>query len=267
MARSISKNRIIRTLFTNLAPYYDQVEPALTWNQGVRWRQRAIAAARLSSPRRILDACSGTGLMTAPLAQAYGPRCHLIAIDFCPAMVGVAKQRLQDLGLQRRVEIKVENVEIMPFPDAFFDAVFVSFGLRFVSDIRTVLKEFHRVLKPGGRLVILELAKPSNPIQRFRAHIAREYLFPHQGLLVHKLPPALLHPLHDALIHFPDPEKLSRMLMRQDYDEVEYKPLKGGIATLHSALKLSNDAQFRFDEAQMPLNWSQLTSGAVSYTH
>lgn len=237
MARSISKNRIIRNVFTKLAPYYDAVEPWLTWKLGEAWRRQAVETARLQSPRRVLDACAGTGLLTVKLAHAYSARCHVIAIDFCPAMVNIAKQRLLITNLQRRVEIKVENVEIMPFPDGFFDAVFMAFGLRFVSDIRVVLKEVHRVLKPGGKFVNLELARPANPLLRGGAHLVREHLSPAYAALRHRLPSGLIHPLHDALLHYPDAEKLGRMLMRSEFDEVEYRRLHGGLAVLHVAAK------------------------------
>jgi demethylmenaquinone methyltransferase / 2-methoxy-6-polyprenyl-1,4-benzoquinol methylase len=256
MVRSISKNRIIRTIFTNLAPYYDALEPWLTWGRGEAWRRRAVAAAKQQSPRRILDACSGTGLLTLPLAQAYGARCHIVAIDFCPAMAVQAKQRLQNANLHRRVETKVENIEIMPFPDGFFDAVFISFGLRLVSDIRVVLKEVHRVLRPGGRFVILELARPGNFIMRAAAYLAREFFLPAYGRLRHRLPSQLIYPLHDSLWHYPDPEKLGRMLMRTNFDEVEYKWLGGGVATLHVAAKPEVE-QLRFENVPPVGQWSE----------
>lgn len=247
MARSISKNRIVRTVFTKLAPFYDAVDPWLTWRLGARWRKQAVAAAKLQSPRRVLDACAGSGLLTAEVAQAAGPRCHVIAIDFCPAMAAAARQRLHDLNLQRRVEFKVENAEIMPFPDEFFDAVFIAFGLRFVSDIRVVFKEFHRVLKPNGRLVVLELARPSNPILNLAAHLSRELILPAYGRLRHRMPSVLLHPLHDSLLHYPGPDKIGRMLMRTDFDEVEYRNLHGGLATLHTAVKLAEEPLLRYE--------------------
>ncbi len=237
MARSISKNRIIRTLFTKLAPFYDVLDPALTRKQGSLWRQTAVAAAELDGPKRILDAGCGTGLLTARLAAEFGSHCHIIAIDFCPAMAVLARQRIRQEGLHRRAEVKVENVEIMPYPENFFDAVFMAFALRFVSDIRVVLKEFYRVLKPGGRLVILELSLPPGPIQRKRAELYREYSFPAWARLTYKLPRVLLYPLHDALIYYPNADKLGRMAMRLGFEQIEYQYLKGGLATLHRARK------------------------------
>jgi demethylmenaquinone methyltransferase/2-methoxy-6-polyprenyl-1,4-benzoquinol methylase len=237
MARSISKNRILRTIFTQLAPYYDRVEPVVTCGQGKKWRRRMLAAAGIQSPHRILEACSGSGLLTAELCRVYGPRSHVIAIDFCPAMATLARQRLRDLGYTRRAEIKVENVEIMPFPDEFFDVVFLSFGLRFVSDISAVLKEIHRVLKSGGRFVLLELGQPTGRVRRWLLHVLREHLFPAWARLVLGAPLILTHPLHDSLYHYPDPEKLSRRILRSGFEEVWFKRLLGGWATLHCARK------------------------------
>ncbi len=237
MARSISKNRVIRTIFTSLAPGYDRLERLLTFGRGRKWRRRMLAAAELQAPLRVLEACSGTGLLTAELAGTYGPHCHIIAIDFCPAMASLGRQRLRDLGFQRRVEVKVENVEIMPFPDEFFDAVFISFGLRFVSDLRVVLKEVCRVLKPGGRFVFLEFGQPAGFLRKTWAHVCREHLIPFWSQLALGLPSNLVHSLQDALLHFPDPEKLSRLALRSGFEEVWFRRLQGGLATLHCARK------------------------------
>ncbi|NTV52438.1 MAG: class I SAM-dependent methyltransferase [Candidatus Firestonebacteria bacterium] len=237
MTRSISKNRIIRTIFTQLAPVYDVLEKPLTWQHGAQWRQKAIAAAKLPHPRRVLDACAGTGLLTADLARHYSPRTHIIAIDFCPAMANVARQRLRDQNLLRRVEIKVENVEIMPFPDEFFDVAFMSLGLRFVSDVKVAVRELHRVLKPGGRLVVLELCQPPGKFRRRLVHWARDKFFPKWQQWTRGIPPKLLYPLHDSLIHYPDPAKLSRRFVRIGFDHVAYAYLNGGLATLHHATK------------------------------
>jgi demethylmenaquinone methyltransferase / 2-methoxy-6-polyprenyl-1,4-benzoquinol methylase len=248
MARSISKNRLFRTLFTKLAPFYDLVEPAMTWKQGQLWRALAITTAGLEAPRRILEACAGTGLLTAQLAQAFGARCHIVAIDFCPAMAALARQRLQALNLHRRVEIKVENVEIMPYPEDYADAAFIAFGLRFVSDIRVVFKELYRVLRPGGTVVILELSNPRGPFAKLRGWWRREVLVPRVLAARYRLPPALLHPLHDTLLHYPDPEKLARMLTRSGFENVVTKSLKGGLAALHVGRKALDAKPFLFGE-------------------
>lgn len=237
MVRSISKNRIIRNIYTKLAPFYDTLEPVLTRGRGVAWRQRAIEVAGLVKPHRVLDACAGTGQLSLQLANTFGSHTNVVAVDFCPAMVAQAKQRLRTQHLNRRVEFKTENVEIMPFPDEFFDAVFLAFGLRFVSDIRTVLKECQRVLKKDRPLVILELAVPANPFHRLFTHVYREYFFPIWGWVHGRIPHALMHPMHDSLVHYPEADKMGRMLIRAGYHEVEYERLGGGFATLHRAIK------------------------------
>jgi len=239
MVRSISKNRIVRSLFTKLAPFFDAFEPALTWGRGNAWRRKMAEYSGLDKPQRVLDACAGTGLLSTQLANHFGPHSHVVAVDFCPNMVAVAKQRLRVSHLQRRVEFKVENVEIMPFPDGFFDGVFLAFGLRFVSDIRTVLRECHRVLKPGAPMVILDLAVPSNPMKPL-VHFYREYGVPIWNRARHQLPSSFTHYLHDSLVHYPDADKLGRMLLRAGYNQVQYRTLGLGTVTLHKAMKIED---------------------------
>ncbi|MBN1594681.1 class I SAM-dependent methyltransferase, partial [candidate division FCPU426 bacterium] len=233
----ISKNRIVRSVFSKFALLYDHFEPWMTRRRGDKWRQRAIDVSGLKRPHRILDACTGTGSMSRLLAQACGSPSHIVAVDFCPGMITLAKQKLRNLHMARRVEFRIENVEVMPFPDDFFDAVFISFGLRFSSDIKTVLKESLRILKRDCPLVILEFSVPRNPVLRFFTHLHREYFFPAWVWLRARTPYAISHHLFDSLLHYPDPDKLSRMLIRTGFDEVEYEFLGRGAASIHRAVK------------------------------
>ncbi len=237
MARSISKNRIVRNIFTKLAPFYDQLEPALTWKQGSLWRQHAIAAAELQKPRRVLDCCSGTGLLSFALARTLGPTSQVVAVDFCPAMVALAKQQIMPTNIRRRVEFKNENIESMPFQDDSFDAVFIAFGMRFVSDIRVVLEESCRVLKEGAPLVILEQAIPPADIMRRYVRMVREYWLPLRARMKYGIPAALYHPLHDSLIHYPNAKKIGRMMLQTGFSKASYKSLGRGVATIHRATK------------------------------
>jgi demethylmenaquinone methyltransferase/2-methoxy-6-polyprenyl-1,4-benzoquinol methylase len=238
MVRSISKNRIVRDVFEKLAPLYDWLEPWLHFHRGRRWRQRAIVVSELKNPQRLLDACCGTGLMSAELAQAFPGSTHIVAVDFSPAMVNCAKLQLRDSGAARRVELKVENVEVLPFPDAFFDGAFIAFGLRFVSDVESVLRECYRVLEPGATLVTLELGKPSTALRRCWSSFMREYFIPAWARVRQGLPKVLTYHVQDAVKHFPDPQALGRMMLRAGFGGVEYELLDSGLATIHRARKL-----------------------------
>ncbi len=241
MVRSVSKNKYVRQFFNKITPIYPALEKGLYWGLGNKWRQAAVAAAKLDKPKRVLDACCGTGQLAIALAQHLGASCHVIGVDLSPAMVNTAKNKIRALHLHRRVEVKTENVEIMPFPDHFFDAVFVGFGLRFVSDIRTVLKECYRIIRPGGSIVLIELSQPKNSIIRAMTHLLREYWFPLWARLKLGLPSPLAHHLHDSLVHFPDPEKIGRMLVRVGFDHLEFQDLGLGAASLHLAKRPGED--------------------------
>ncbi len=237
MVRSVSKNKYIRQFFNKITPIYPALEKGLYWGRADKWRAAAVTAAKLDKPKRVLDACCGTGQLAILLAQQLGPSCHVIGVDLSPAMVNAAKNKIRALHLHRRVEVKTENAEILPFPENFFDAVFLGFGLRFVSDIRTVFKECYRVIRPGGSIILLELARPKNPVMRLLTHVLREYWFPLWARLKFGLPAPMAHHLHDSLVHFPDPEKMGRMLVRVGYDNVEYQDLGLGVASMHRARK------------------------------
>ena len=236
MARSISKNRIVRTIFTRLAPYYDRLDALVTGKRGGEWRRLAAELPLPRPPRRILDACTGTGLMAMEMMRKYN-HSRVIGVDFCPAMVSIARQRIQALHLGRRIEARVENVEIMPFADGFFDAVVVAFGMRFVSDVRVVLRECNRVLQPGGMLMVLEFGQPANPLRRRWVRWRREHWLPVRAALGLRVPRTLMYPLHDALAYYPDPETFGHLLGKTGFRDVAYLNLAGGTATLHRAVK------------------------------
>lgn len=237
MVRSVSKNRMIRNLFNKLTPIYHELEKSLYWGQVDKWHQVAINAAGADKPKRVLDAHCTNGDFAIKLARHYGAASHVVGIDLSPAMVATAKQKIRNLHLHRRIEIKTENVETMPFPNEIFDTVFINFTLRFSSDIRTVLKECYRVLKPGGTLLIMELSKPTGILMQLMAHVVREYWFPLWVKIKFGMPSSMAHYFHDSLVHYPDPDKLGRLMVRLGFDDVEYQALSRGIASLHRAFK------------------------------
>ncbi|RYG63512.1 ubiquinone/menaquinone biosynthesis methyltransferase [bacterium] len=144
----------VQTMFTDIAGTYDLLNHVLSGNQDILWRRRAVS--RLA-PRRgelILDLCCGTGDSSLELSKRQ-PGCRVLAADFTPAMLERAGQK----GVANLVGADALS---LPFPDASFDAVTASFGVRNFSDTRTGLEEMQRVLKPGGRLMILEFMRPTS---------------------------------------------------------------------------------------------------------
>lgn len=250
MVRSVSKNRLVNTIFQYLAGQYDRLDRWVTGRAGQAWRRRAIELLRVEKPARVLEGCAGTGILTSMLAETLGPQSYLVAMDHTPAMLNQAKQRLRGANLHRRVEFRTENVEVMQFPDEFFDGAIMAFGMRFVSDIRIVLKEFHRVLNPGGSLVILELNTPASFFPRAVVNAWREYGFPLWAEFGLRVPKQLVHLLHDSLRYYPDPAKFARMLIRAGFTEVTYQTLRWGTATLHRAVKRGAPQEMTFAQEQ-----------------
>ena len=237
MARSTSKNRLVKNIFTKLALYYDSMEKSLHWNKGEAWRQKAIELAQINKASRILDLCTGTGSMAVQLSQHLGATSQIVAIDICKEMLNIAKKRVSKLNLNRRIECKLENAEIMPFPDEFFDVVYIAFGMRFVSDVQSVLEEIYRVLRSQGKLIILELTNPKQVRMQKYTKFIREQWLPLKYRIKYRLSPIFTHYLHDSLVYYPTSEKFKEILINNRFSEVKCEYLNRRLATIHVARK------------------------------
>lgn len=143
-------------MFDAIAPTYDGLNHLLSGNQDKLWRRRAVGRLRPRKGERILDLCCGTGDSTRELRR-FAPGCEVIGADFAVAMLSVAqKKNLPSLVAADALQ--------MPFSDASFDAAFIAFGARNFEDTRAGLREIARVLKPGGRICVLEFMRPTSPL-------------------------------------------------------------------------------------------------------
>ncbi len=144
----------VQTMFCDIAGTYDLLNHVLSGNQDKLWRRRAVSRLRPKNGETILDLCCGTGDSTREIQQ-FAPKCRVIGADFAFPMLSRAKSK-------NLPHLTAADALQMPFPDATFDAVFVAFGARNFEDTRAGIKEIARVLKPGGRLCILEFMRPTS---------------------------------------------------------------------------------------------------------
>jgi demethylmenaquinone methyltransferase / 2-methoxy-6-polyprenyl-1,4-benzoquinol methylase len=224
-------DRRIAAMFDRIAPRYDLLNRLLSLGTDLTWRRRALELARLGDDARALDVGTGTGdFALALLARA--PRSATVAgVDISAGMLGIAERRAAKAGLGRRYERLIASVESLPFADGTFDVAVAGFVIRNVGDIPQGLREMRRVLRPGGRAVILDLHTPRNPAIR-RLYRAYSSISPRLAAALGGDPAAYRY-LPRSIEAFYDPEALARLLRNAGFTRVHFERLTFGIAAIH----------------------------------
>jgi demethylmenaquinone methyltransferase / 2-methoxy-6-polyprenyl-1,4-benzoquinol methylase len=211
----------VKTMFDRIAPVYDAMNRVMTMGLDRRWR-RLTAQLAVREGDRVLDACCGTGdLALADLKAGAG---SVVGLDFSPRMLERARRKSD------AVEWLEGDVLALPFEDASFDAVTVGFGVRNVEDLEAGLRELRRVLRPGGRLGVLEITRPRGLLKPF-FRLWFDVLVP---LLGKVLPGGQAYTYLPASVRrFPGPEDLQAFMERAGFGSVAYRLLAGGIVAMH----------------------------------
>jgi demethylmenaquinone methyltransferase / 2-methoxy-6-polyprenyl-1,4-benzoquinol methylase len=212
----------VRAMFDRIAPVYDLMNRVMTVGLDGRWR-RATAESVVRPGDRVLDACCGTGDLALAGARAGG---SVTGLDFSERMLERARRKAPDLTWVRG------DLLALPFDDASFDAATVGFGVRNVEDIPAGLRELRRVLRPGGRVGVLEIMRPTGFLRHFYG-IWFDRIVP---LLGRVLPGGAAYTYLPASVRrFPGPEDLSRALEEAGFASVRFRLFAGGIVALHVA--------------------------------
>src|SRR5262249_41967112 len=153
----------VREMFAGIAPQYDRLNAILSFNRHKSWRRRAVRLAQVRLGDRCLDVCTGTGDFAIDLAHVVGANGRIVGADFCEPMIrrGLDKTSKARGG---SIAMMVANAECLPYSSETFDVATVGFGIRNVAHIERAVREMARVVKPGGRVVILEFNRPTNPL-------------------------------------------------------------------------------------------------------
>lgn len=223
-----AKRSYVRDMFTAIAPQYDLLNHLLSLNVDRGWRRRAVR--RLDWERApsgvYLDACAGTLDLAAELARRPTFRGRVLGADFAVSMLERGREKAA-----RIAPIGADAIEL-PFRDETFDGATVGFGVRNLADLDAGLTEFRRVLRPGGRLVVLEFATPAMwPVRPLYLWYFRRVL-PFVGRIVSKHTSAYTY-LPDSVLRFPAPEELAERLARAGFDMVAFERLTMGIVAIH----------------------------------
>jgi demethylmenaquinone methyltransferase / 2-methoxy-6-polyprenyl-1,4-benzoquinol methylase len=224
-----AKGSQVRSMFDAIAPRYDLLNAVLSLGVDRGWRREAVVWATAKEPRQVLDVATGTADLAIALRRA-APATDVVGVDLSEPMLAIGRAKAARRGLALRLE--VADGADLPFADASFDAVTIAYGLRNFADIDAGLREFRRVLRPGGRLVVLEFPPPpAGPFGRlFRAYFAR--VVPWLGGLVSGRPEAYAY-LPASVMAFPAPEALADRIRRAGFRDVRYRLQTWGVSAVH----------------------------------
>jgi demethylmenaquinone methyltransferase / 2-methoxy-6-polyprenyl-1,4-benzoquinol methylase len=224
-------------MFDAIARRYDALNHILSAGLDRRWRRRAVAALALTGRERVLDVCCGTGdLAVEAVAGAEGRARDVVGLDFAGEMLRFARSKMQRRSLQDRVRLIRADATGLPLGNASVDAAMIGFGIRNVVDHAEACREIHRVLRAGGRLMILEFGMPPLPGIRAAYRAYFRYLLPRIGGLVSKHGDAYSY-LPASVDEFPPPAEFVRLLERCGFSNVRHRSMTFGIASLFLASK------------------------------
>ena len=221
----------VRDMFDRIAGVYDLLNQVMTAGLHHRWRTRAVELASVGPGARVLDVATGTGDLAFALAGAVGPSGEVLATDFSEKMLAIARQKAAGRAAAN-VSFSTANALALPFDDAAFDAATVGFGVRNFSDLQQGLNELARVVKPGGRVVILEMTTPVRPPLSTFFSLWFDRIVPVLGRFAGD-PDAYTY-LPNSVKRFPGPDKLAGMLWQAGLQDIRYVLTAGGIIAMHT---------------------------------
>ncbi len=229
--RSEKASRVAQ-VFDSVANRYDLMNDLMSFGLHRVWKRVALTLAAARPGQRVLDLAGGTGDLAAALARKVGPRGRVILADINAAMLELGRDRLLDRGLVDNVGWVQADAEQLPFPDDSFDLVTIAFGLRNVTDKARALAAMLRVLKPGGRLLVLEFSRPTNPLL---GKLYDQYSFqvlPRLGELVAGDADSYRYLAESIRMH-PDQQHLREMMATAGFVDCRYHNMTGGIVAIH----------------------------------
>lgn len=230
-----SKKSQVTRMFDGIAPYYDFLNHLLSLGIDVYWRKKTIAKLSEFNCQRVLDVATGTtDLALEAHKQWKSPK--IIGLDISKEMLRLGEKKLEKKGLSDDIKLIHGDSENLPFQDGEFDVTMSAFGVRNFENLEKGLIEMHRVLRPGGKILILEFSKPYLfPLKQIFG-LYFKYVLPVIGKIKSKDPKAYAY-LYESVQAFPDYEQFSQVLQRVGFKNPTYSSLTGGICTVYTGTK------------------------------
>ncbi len=223
----------VHEMFSSIARRYDLLNTVLSFGFDKSWRRDATKAAFAGGAARVLDVATGTADLALALKK-YRPEAEIIGVDFVEAMLQIGRRKAREQGLTVRLE--QGDGLALPYPEGSFDALTIAYGLRNFADLDRGLAEFYRVLRPGGRVVVLEFPPPPKGLfgSLFRVYFLQ--VLPRLGGLVSGRKSAYTY-LPDSVLKFPPPDALATRMMQAGFSGVHYQLQTFGVSALHTGDK------------------------------
>jgi len=224
----------VNRMFDRVAGRYDALNSLMTAGLHHRWRERAARQAALGPGDSALDVCCGTGDLALELAKVVTPGGHVVGCDFSEPMLDLAREKAASRGADG-VRFEWADALELPYDGERFDAVTVGFGVRNLADLDRGLREMARVLKPGGRAVILEITQPARPPLSLFYSLWFDRIVPLLGAFSSN--PEAYSYLPESVRSFPSPRGLAEKMDGAGFERIRYTVLAGGIIAIHSGVR------------------------------
>ncbi|EAT12357.1 bifunctional demethylmenaquinone methyltransferase/2-methoxy-6-polyprenyl-1,4-benzoquinol methylase UbiE [Bermanella marisrubri] len=226
----------VAEVFHSVAAKYDLMNDLMSFGIHRLWKRFTMEFTGVRKGDSVLDIAGGTGDLTMKFSDLVGPEGRVVLADINESMLRVGRDRLLDKGYSGNIECVQANAESLPFDDNSFDVITMAFGLRNVTDKDQALREFNRVLKPGGRLLVLEFSKTNNPLLSKAYDFYSFSALPLMGKIITNDADSYRYLAESIRMH-PDQDTLKAMFEQAGFANCEYHNLTGGIVALHKGIK------------------------------
>lgn len=230
------KESKVAGVFHSVAQQYDVMNDLMSFGIHRLWKRFTIDASGVRPGNKVLDLAGGTGDLTAKFSKLVGREGKVVLADINSSMLNVGRDKLRDKGLVQNIEYVQANAQYLPFDDNTFDVITIAFGLRNVTDKDMALRSMYRVLKPGGRLLVLEFSKPEHEVINKIYDFYSFNILPKMGELVAKDGESYQYLAESIRMH-PDQETLKDMMNNAGFEQTSYKNLTDGVVALHKGYK------------------------------
>jgi len=230
----LTKKQQVEQMFDNISGKYDLLNRILSMGIDVSWRKKVVKSVKKENPKTLLDIATGTGDLAIAMAKETDAK--ITGFDLSAGMLEVGKRKIAEENLQDRIEMIQGDAEKMPFADDSFDVITVAFGVRNFENLKNGLDDIYRVLKPGGKFIILEFSQPEAvPMKQLYTFYSR-YILPKIGKKISKDQSAYTY-LPDSVKAFPYGDEMKKILKNSNFVEPFDKKLTFGIASIYESLK------------------------------